>query len=340
MFLRNKICLIAMCALLAVLASCGGQQPTAVETKPKTEAKSVITFENASLLKEISKIGVNFDRFYLSSDEKTITFVGEKSLAQFDFSTFETKTTYIFKEKGFFLDFSQDGKTLAQTFDNQSVELVNVQTGEKKEIKPKIGIFGGASFSADGNWLILQMEDKIGVAIWDIQKEGILSKLSGFETAAPIFSAKLSGDSKNIIWMAREKIQLQDIATGKLATAIRHEDFIMAYALSSKNVLATASGITTKDKQTTVISLFDGETGKKTGEIETKAMASSIDFSPDGSLMAYTVGGTLNVWSNGQSKTIFDAPGEEFAKVAFTRSGTSLVCIWPGNIVRVFATAK
>ncbi len=149
--------------------------------------------------------------------------------------------------------------------------------------------FSNVVLNRDGSMAAVQRQDKIAVDLYQLPAGTLIKQLSGFETAAPVYSVRFTPDSKSLIWLARAQVQLQDIATGSFSPKIEHEDFVSGIAQRpGGNTLATGSG--------TSVFVWDTTTAASQQTLQQDGIVTGVTYSPDGSLMAVSSNSGLTFW--------------------------------------------
>jgi WD40 repeat protein len=152
-------------------------------------------------------------------------------------------------------------------------------------------------------------------------------RISGFETAAPVFDAGYSASPQWILWHARAKVQLQEVETGKLSSEFNHEDFLSAYTTSPDGtLLATAAGKTVNGTFSPTVTLWDVVDGVEMHTLILPESANALSFSPDGKLLAVAVGKDLQLWrvSDGSLMGTFSEHMDSISLVKFSPDGKAI----------------
>jgi WD40 repeat protein len=103
-------------------------------------------------------------------------------------------------------------------------------------------------------------------------------EVTGFQTAAPVYSVQFDSTGKNLVWLSRARAQVQDLVTDKLGPAASSPDFFGSVALSPvEKVLATVAG--------PELTLWDLDTGDDLNVYTLPATGTDMSFSPDGKLL-------------------------------------------------------
>ena len=193
---------------------------------------------------------------------------------------------------------SPDGKTVAViSADNTQVNLVDASTGSKlKTLQPGYAVMM-ATFSPDGKTLAVTSQEDWQMILYDVATGQELLKLTGFETAAPVYDAGFAGSNQWLVWHARATIQLQSTADGTMVPPFEHEDFVSAFSLTADGKLLASASIKTLDgKVKPIIYLWDTSSGKFIRALVLDNPATALAFSPDGSLLAVAEGNAIQIW--------------------------------------------
>ena len=239
------------------------------------------------------------------------------------------------------LDFSVDGHTIALTSDSDELTLEDVNTGQVLHTLQPPQRMMNASFSPDGRMLAVPMED-LAVSLWDVASGQWLKTLGGFETAAPVYSVLFGSDGQHLIWVSRAKVQVMDIATGKLGEEFRHEDFVMAAALSPNvPTLASASAEMVNGQYVPFVKLWDASSGQEAGVLAHTQSVSSIAFSPKGDTLATACGKELIVWDVASQKELarWEGHADSIGAVALSPDGSTLASASADGTVKLWRAA-
>jgi outer membrane lipoprotein-sorting protein len=248
------------------------------------------------------------------------------------------------RKRGAAVAFSPDGKLLASTVYDRTVQLWDVATG-----KAKISFTGGGpvAFSPDGKTLAA------GLKLWDLSKGKARPPLEGLDTDergivnAVVFSpdgktlAVGGGKVSNIGLPGLGWVKLWEVATGRLRFSVKGQEFSdqdpegggpemvhsVAFSPDGKT-LASASVYGS-------VLLWDLRSGKRTATLQafdpdSKAEenvnpAFSVAFSPDGSTLAVGTLRGLKFWDvkSGRPSALQGPPATVWS-VAFRRDGKTV----------------
>lgn len=198
-----------------------------------------------------------------------------------------------------------------------------------------------ATFSPDGRTLAMSMED-LTVSLWDVASGQMLKTLSGFETAAPVYNVWFAPDGQHLIWISRAKVQIMDMATGRLGVEFRHEDFVMSVALSPDGqTLATAAAGTLNGQYTPFVKLWDAASGAEIATLTREQSISSIQFSADGRMLAGASGKDMIVWDVARRSELatWEAHTDSIGAVTFSPDGSKLASASADGTVKLWRAA-
>ena len=186
------------------------------------------------------------------------------------------------------VDVSPDGVTYVLTLNQSSLLVKNWQTNQSHTIQTNINFMAG-DISPDGTKIILTKQDVWAGVIYDLASGEYITTLTGFETAAPVYSVIFGKDGKQAIWHARATIRLSNIANNTIKEPIFHEDFLTSYTLSPNGeTLATSTTGTKNNAIVPLVFFYNAESGEEIDSLELLSPAYSLDFSPNSQLLVST----------------------------------------------------
>ena len=225
------------------------------------------------------------------------------------------------------LSFAADG-TLAALQDNHVINVYAPESLTLRKTIPFAGTATSATISPDGRQLAVTSADNIAVTLYDTATGQPTATLTGFQTAAPVYSVQFDPTWRTAIWLARATVQLMDVATGQLGARFEHEDFVAALALSPDGrILATAVSATINGQFTPIIKLWDAQTGAEIAILPQPALVASLSFSPDGALLAAgNIEGNILIWDVARQTQLaaLNDHVEQVRQVAFSPDGRFL----------------
>ena len=310
---------ISFCLAVLLLSSCQPQLPPDEPIVPTTftQPTSVhITPKNFSQLKLSVSGTISFPHEIVwAQDSQTITAAADGSASLLDAQTLEIEKVFSYEVPASLSAASPDGKTVAFSDDNQNIGLFDLTTANKTlTIHPDYFI-GRIDFSPDGRRMLTTSQEDLLVTLWDTNSGDVLKTLSGFDTAAPVYTARFGDDGEHIVWVSRGRIQLTNIESGEMSMVFDHEDFIVSWALSHDGkYLATASAGMVQGHFVPLILIWDTDSGETRMLMNSESSYDAVTFCPNTHLVAIAQENLI---------TIIDL--DEFCKPAeLTLSGGSI----------------
>lgn len=305
---------------------------TAVPTQAPTQPiryPQVIASENASGLKKVAEYKANQPmQLVWLKNSQVFWVINDSSAIQIDIQTGTSENVFNAVNPGQILSASSDGETILYLDPNQKdIGVFNRKSNNTLMINPET-LFASADFSPDGTRISIPSLDKLEVSIWDVQSGSRMTTLTGFETAAPVYDARIGADNRTLIWHSRATLQLQNLGDQRMGPRFSHEDFVTGFDLSRNGlVLASSAGGTINGVYSPLVYLWDTQSGSNLASIAYPDSISALAFSPDGKILAGASAGTLILWDmatnkviniiQGQSKTIYT--------LSFSPDGKSLL---------------
>jgi len=330
-FLKKFKC-ISFCLAALLISSCQPQLPPDVPTISATNIQLPaipITPENFSQL-ELSATGTisNPYKIVWAQDAQTITAITEGSASLLNAQTLEV-------EKEFSYEFpaslssaaSPDGKTVAFSDDNQNISLFDLTTGNTTASIHSDYFIGRIDFSPDGRRLLTTSEGDLLVTLWDASSGEILKTLTGFDTAAPVYSARFGDDGQHVVWTSRGRIQLTGIESGAMSMVFDHEDFVVSWALSHDGkYLATASAGMVQGHFVPLILIWDTASGETRMLMNSESSYDAIAFCPNTHLVAVAQENLITIIDLDEFRKPAELTltGGSVAKMAFAPDGSAL----------------
>ncbi len=238
-------------------------------------------------------------------------------------------------------DIATDGHTAALiSQDQMSWSVVNLADNNTVLFVSAPGFrIANVTFSPDLKYIAVTEADQWEVILYNLSDGAEVRRLTGFETAAPVFDAGFSASQQWLIWHARATAQLQEVETGKLSPAFSHEDFLSAFTVSPDgSVLATAAGKTVNGTFVPAVTLWDVVDGVEMHTLVLPSNATALSFSPDAKLLAVGEGNDLQLWrvADGVLLGTFSEHQQPIALVKFSPDGKSIatagfdnqLCLW------------
>lgn len=252
--------------------------PTA--TQPTTVQETSSYFELAHQSSQ-----PNFSRIIWSQDGTLIGLVSAENVSVLDSQTLSLLYSYSDPDV-LILDLSSDGHTLLSTIDQQTLLLTDLRTGDSRSIDTGSMIVS-ASFSPEGSLILVGTTDNWKAKIYDTTSGELRKELSGFESAAPVYSVRFAENVLDILWISRGEVQIQNIASGELKPAFSHEDFVnFVTRAHTLPLLVTASSAAVDNEFVPILDVWNPDSGEKILEIKLNQAAYSGSFSKDDNLLA------------------------------------------------------
>ncbi len=189
----------------------------------------------------------------------------------------------------------------------------------------------GASYSSDSKLLAVSSSNELAVILYDVSTGQRLNKLSGFETAAPVYSAGIVPGNKTIYWISRATLEFQDVQTGRLGQKLNYTDFIGPFVFSPDG---TRLALSVEGK----LFLYSVPDAKQLAVITLSETVSSLDISPDGKLLAGGYGPHLQIWDAATLAPIANLPVSDTStgQVSFSPDGRYIVSEIEPNTVAIW----
>ena len=304
-------------------------EPT-VETQASgigEEPSPLISADNLDKLKIVQETRVEYPyRIKWFNDGSRLGVIVDQNLLFLDGVTLENAGSVNIETPYILLDFSPADDLIAVSKDRTSLELRNTQTGELlREIIPPTQLLS-ALFTPDGKYIAANLIDEWTVMLWDVQTGEVYKILTGFETAAPVYSFVFSQDSQNLIWIARMTVQPMSIEDGVLGPELYHEDFVNSVALhpDGKILASAAAGTVGEDYLPLIVrwSLPDGQEIDRL--VSGEKSVSVLLYSNDGELL-FSGGTSLDIWYGAETPYKLYSDGTDIiSSIALSADGRKL----------------
>jgi len=346
--------LIFSLALILVIVSCRVQTPTATAPVVETPLPLPAAPETTSSAKERFINAENFGKLKLSSslqastgaiecgwskDSSVISVMDITHAGLYDAYTLSLVAEFTGDEYTALYSVSPDLGLAAYSLDGKKIQIYDFNAkADRAGITPEFQ-YGGVFFSSDGSLLAVDSLETIEVVFFDTYNGTEVNRVSGFETAAPVYSARLSPDGNVLLWLSRGTAQPMDIKTQKFAPALSHEDFIADAMLSRDNAkVATAAAGTLNGVMQPLLTLWNSQDGQVLWQMGNTEYFSSLDFSLDDSLLA---AGTLNeviFYDVGSGKELsrLKTGGEVINSLKFSPDGDALLTCSTSGIAAIW----
>lgn len=250
------------------------------------------------------------------------------SVSLYDTATMDVLAKFDEGEYAAIYDTSADGQTVAYSLDGQEIRLFDIFSQvDRLSIAPDFP-YSAVFFSPDGAALGVASLEEIEVALFNVDDGRSLGSLTGFSTAAPVYSASYSPDGELLIWLSRGTVQPMRISSGELWPSLGHEDFVVAVAVSPDNsLIATAAAGTLEGEFQPMVTLWDARSGEVVWQNGNPAYFSSLDFSPDGSILAAGTEGEVIFYDteNGDELARLNTGAEVVNSMGFSPDSAALL---------------
>ena len=328
---KKMILRIAVLGIFLLLAACTPNIQITAENI--SDLVSTPVLQSADV--QTAKWTLDGKEFWLQSND---------AAALYDSKTFAEKASYDVGADEILYDVSSDGKDISiASSDDPAVVLYDVIAEQETARIPLDILTQQADFSPDGTMLGTISPEIWEITLWDTTSAQVIKALTGFETAAPVYSFQFGVDGKTVMWIARATIQPMDIASAELGPEISHEDFISAAALSPDgNLLATAAAGTVDGEFLPIVTIWDAHSGESLSVFSSQDYFSSLTFSPDGALLAAGSDGVVLFWN----VSTYEAAGKistaagNVNSVQFSPDGTQLLTCTNEGTVQMWQVEK
>lgn len=310
--------------------------PTRVQTP--TPASKVISSTNAAAIIQLRTIGnaTSAENVVFSPDSSKFASGGFDTIQLWQSSTGQLLRTFDKTSRVNALAYSPDGKLLASangdvSIGNYNVNLWDIATGQKvRTLKGHIFPVLTVAFSPDGHILASGSQDAT-IRLWDPETGQILRRLDGH--ANWVNSVAFSPDGKLLASGDRDGvIRLWDLSNGQVLLTLnahKHGVFAVAFCPAGDKSLLVSTGI---DETIRVWSTRSGDL------VQTlTGYSPSVAFSPDGYILATTVGflqNKLNLWNTGDWQLLrtIENPSGWVEGMAFSPNG-EMMALSSNNVV-------
>jgi WD40 repeat protein len=185
---------------------------------------------------------------------------------------------------------------------------------------------GWASYSPDGSALAITSQEAFETFVY--APDGSITKLVGFETAAPVYGAILGPEGKTLAWISRGSLQFHDVTAvqGGLGTRLDFTGFIgpAAFSPDGARLALDAEG---------ELHLYRTADGELLAQRTLDAPVSTLAFSPAGDILAANHGEGFQTWNAETLEPLAALPGggSDTLWVGFSREGDALLTLHAGT---------
>jgi len=339
----KKFMCISFCLAALIISSCQPQLPPDVPAIIATKIQPSVVYitpENFSQL-ELSTTGtIGYPhKIVWAQDAQTITVTTEDSASLLNAQTLEVEKEFSYEFPASLSAASPDGKKIALSEDNQNISLFNLTTGNKTASIHSDYFIGRIDFSPDGRRLLTTSEEDLLVTLWDASSGEVLKTLTGFDTAAPVYSARFGDDGQHIAWTSRGRIQLTDIESGAMSMVFDHEDFVVSWALSHDGkYLATASAGMVQGHFVPLILIWDTTSGETRMLMNSESSYDAIAFCPNTHLIAVAQENLITIIDLDEIRMLVELTltGDSIAKMAFAPDGSALTATNTDGVIAIW----
>lgn len=316
-------------------------QPSLAPTPTAGLHPAVIDAYNAIRLTKVAQFTlVNPYRLSWSLDSRLLGALHPEGLMLWNTETLAVEANAVVQSPVALLDYSPETRLMATTLDQKTIELRQVTTAEMRHTLNSDAPFMAAFFDPAGERLAVSSLDAIAVTVWDTASGVPQQTLSGFETAAPVYSGRFSADGRFLIWVSRATVQVMEIASGTMGAQLSHEDFVTDVALApGGSILAAGTTGSVGEDIVPFVQLWDAASGEALDRLllEREAVY-SLAFNSDGSLLAAGVGSEVIIWDVSTRKKLLALGGHQarLTSVAFSPDGSTLASAAEDGTVRLW----
>jgi WD40 repeat protein len=313
-----------------------------------------ITVENAASLAAVNILPAsNVESIAWANDSTTFGIITQNSDANgaqvfsatiLDGKTLAT-TAFYNAPDGRIAAISPDGRSVAVvSSDMNTMNIYDLMDSNRNTISITPGfLINDVTFAPNGKSFSISSNDSWLVSLHSMPDGAEIKTLTGFETAAPIYSAGFKGSNDVIAWHARATIQTQSVSTGKMGVATSSEDFVDQYALTPDGkLLASASMKTINSNYTSTVTLWNASSGAEVRILILTQSVTCMAFSADGTMLALGIGNDIQVYevSSGILLATLSGHSNLPTEVAFSPDGYSLVSAGEDNQLILWQVMK
>ncbi len=316
--------------------------PSSESTKSPIEAQSkFINPDNLDQLEKSASLQASTGAMDCawSSDGSTLTIMDTTHAGFYEAASLSLLGEFTGDEYTALYTASPDASLAAYSLDGKKIQLYDFTTkADSLSITPDFP-FGAVFFSPDGTQIAVESLDEIKVVIYDTSTGAQVDNLSGFETAAPVYSAAFNTGGNYLLWISRGTVQPMLIMDQILLPALSHEDFVAVETMSHDNSwVATAAAGTLNGVMQPLVTLWYAPNGSVVWQMGNTEYFSSLDFSAFDALLA---AGTKNEVvfydiASGNELSRLKTGGDVINSLGFSPDGKSLLTCSTDGIATIW----
>lgn len=238
-----------------------------------------------------------------------------------------------FNIQGELLDFAPDLSSMVVRDDAWQGRILDLSGGLLHTLsEPAVNT---ARYAPDGRLIAVTSQSEFAATLYDVSTGEQVARLTGFETAAPVYGVVPAPGGKTIAWHARATLVLQDVASGQIKHTFSFQDFITNFAFSPDGARIV---IVVENK----LKLFTVPDAQLLAEIDLSQGVASLAWSPDGRLLAAGYGPGLQIWDAATLAPLANLPGPNAftGQVIFSPDGRRLVTTHEENTIAVWRVGE
>jgi WD40 repeat protein len=290
------------------------------------DASDAIGPDNFSQLRSIVQANVDAPAYVAWQPDGKLLVASRSDAVLID-DTGATQTVYTAAANESIVGISEHGQ-IAVSSDMMTIQLHDLAGNTGTTITTPAQV-GSVDFSLDGTLLATTRLDKIAVEVWNTDTGEKDQEVTGFDTAAPIYSATLSPKNDKLIWHARATIQLSDLDGGDMSARMEHEDFVSVVEMSQdEDMLATTWA--------TTATLWNPETGERIHDLEQDGFAAAPAFLPAGDFLVVATAHGLTLWNTQTFEQAGSISLPDVRQIAVSVDGAYLATIDQNGHVQIW----